>query len=71
MYQYDKLDWLIVSTIKECGDPLYARVVRDEADRIAEATGRKSFRIIDGRLQYLRKRMVIYYARIRKCWRLV
>lgn len=33
--------------------------VCDEANRIAELTGRESFRVIDGRLQALRKKGLI------------
>ena len=52
---YETLDVLIIDAIA-CGKhPLYAGIVSAEAERIAESTGRKAFRVIDGRLQALRK----------------
>lgn len=58
---YETLDKLIIDAIA-CGkNPLYAGTVSAEAERIAEATGRKQFRVIDGRLQALRKSGVIMH----------
>lgn len=52
---YETLDKLIIDAIA-CGkNPLYAGNVSAEAELIAEATKRKAFRVIDCRLQALRK----------------
>jgi len=55
--QYETLDLRIIEHIASglALNPLYGRVVRGEAGRIAKLTGRDEFRIIDGRLQALRK----------------
>lgn len=55
MSQYDELDKRIIEVIRSRGNPLWHRRVHDEAGRIARATGREDFRVIDGRLQALRK----------------
>ena len=55
MSQYEELDKRIISAINLHRHPLYESNVRDEADRIERSTGRESFRVIDGRLQALRK----------------
>lgn len=52
---YEKLDALIISAIKNGRKPSHILVVYEEAERIAEATGRESFRVLDGRIQHLRK----------------
>jgi len=55
--QYETLDRKIIEHLTENmgPHPLYARHVRGEAERIAAATGRDVFRVIDGRLTALRK----------------
>ena len=67
MTNYEKLDWLITMTItgnsKFLGDILSDNLVFLEAERIAMETGRDLYRIVDGRLQALRKRGVIRYAK--------
>lgn len=45
--------------------------VKQEADRIAELTGRKQFRIIDLRLQTLRKQKKIAHDRANGGWYIV
>lgn len=62
MSQYDALDRNILKAIKDCRNPIYDRHVCWESDRIAEATGRKSFRVIDLRMQALRKAGKIAYS---------
>jgi hypothetical protein len=52
---YDELDKRIITAIAGRNNPLGSRHVHEEADRIARATGREDFRVIDGRLQALRK----------------
>jgi hypothetical protein len=58
---YDKLDELIVQAIEKRKNPLHESRVCGEATRLARATSRESFRIIDGRMQALRKRGVIVW----------
>ena len=53
--QYAELDKRIIKVISERGSPLYNKHVNEEAKRLAEATGRDDFRVIDGRIQALRK----------------
>ena len=59
---YAELDRRIIDAIKNYGRCLHTRSVRVEAQRISEATGRDTERIIDGRTQALRKRGVIEYV---------
>ncbi len=65
MSQYDKLDEVIVERVKARGAikliPLSGGDVAAEATALAADTGREDFRIIDGRLQILRKRGVLRY----------
>jgi hypothetical protein len=60
---YKKLDSLIVAKIKDRKELLFANLMSGdvfiEAERIASATKRKPFRLIDARLQALRKRGLI------------
>ena len=56
MSQYAKLDALIVQAIADGRHPLYNGPCRSESERIAASTGRDEFRVIDGRLQILRRR---------------
>lgn len=68
---YERLDSLIVSIIKASREANLARIssgdVWVEAKRIAAMTGRDDFRVIDGRLQALKKRGLIIY--IGGAWR--
>lgn len=72
MNQYEVLDKLIVGRLSYTDSVsllwVSAREVGDEADRIANATGRNDFRVIDGRLQALRKRGEIEF--VKGGWRL-
>ena len=52
---YEELDKRIVEAVANRKNPLYDRRINEEAGRIANATGRDDFRVIDGRLQALRK----------------
>ncbi len=64
MSQYDTIDQLIIKRLTgEAGmqfTRLYARDVRDEAGRLTPWNG-DAFRVLDRRLQALRKRGVIAY----------
>mgnify|MGYP000520528854 FL=1 len=70
---YDLLDALIVENITHAKEATLYHVdagrAREEAEAFARETGRYRFRVIDGRLQSLRKRGVIAYAK--GYWRLV
>lgn len=55
MSMYDELDRRIIEAISARKNPIYAGSVLEEAKRIAAATGREYFRVIDSRLQALRK----------------
>jgi len=63
---YEKLDHLIISIISNSQGASLSKVtsgdVYVEAQRIAQATKREEFRVIDGRLQALRKRGLIAYV---------
>lgn len=65
MSQYDDLDARILHNIDRYGNADLTFVgggdAGREAERIAKATGRDAFRVIDGRLQVLRKRGVIKF----------
>lgn len=55
MSQYEEMDRRIMAAIGARKNPLYARHCCEEAERIAKATGRQGYRVIDLRLQALRK----------------
>ena len=55
MSTYAKLDAEILRAITARRNPLYSAPCATEAKQIAEATGREEFRVIDGRLQSMRK----------------
>jgi len=59
--QYAELDKRIINVISERGSPLYNRHVNEEAKRIGTATDRPAFRVINRRLQALRKSGKICY----------
>lgn len=65
MSQYENLDKLILQRLSgEVGLPLIflnAQEVKCESERLAEASGRDAFRVLDGRLQALRKRGAITF----------
>lgn len=66
MTDYTKLDALIfdrISTGQTQLDGINSQDVRFEADRIATETGRDQFRVVDGRLQALRKAGRIEFKR--------
>ncbi len=69
MSTYDKLDGLIVDAIKAGSNSFHLifnrKRVLDEAHRISGATGRDTDRIVDSRLQALRKRGAIKYLHYR------
>ena len=52
---YQELDKRIVAAIEARNSPIYDSDVDDEAQRLSELSGREAFRVIDGRLQALRK----------------
>ncbi|WP_417070769.1 hypothetical protein [Niveibacterium terrae] len=57
---YTELDAAILEAIrKSAWHPGYVPSVIEIAGQIAKATSRESFRVVDGRLQALRKRGVI------------
>jgi len=55
MGQYDKMDAWILEAVKRRKNPIYEAGCVRESERLAELTGRPAFRVIDGRLQALRK----------------
>jgi len=70
--QYTTLDALLLSTIDKAapaGIPFAAicasAIVSREVGPLAEKTGRQPFRIVDGRLQALRKKGLIWYDTLR------
>ena len=62
MSQYQKLDQLILGAVSGRRSPLYDNACIEEADRLAKETGREGFRVIDIRLQALRKAGKIYHT---------
>ena len=67
MSRYDKLDALIVDAIKggchSFASIFSGRSLFDEAMRLSHAIGRDTQRIVDGRLQALRRRgLIVYYT---------
>ena len=61
MSQYEKLDTAILEAVSRKKSPLYDRDAVAEANRIGDATGREGFRVIDGRLQALRRAGLIVH----------
>ncbi len=55
MSQYDEIDSRIFNAIENKKSPIYSSLCVEEAKRISKATGRDVFRVIDGRLQAMRK----------------
>ncbi len=58
---YENLDRRILDAVKRNKNPLHDAAVYSEASRIAEATGRKAFRVTDGRVQALRRKRLIQW----------
>lgn len=70
MNQYTEIDRSIIDCIRnrQGAHPLYDKSVRQEADRLRMLTGREAFRIVDGRLQALKKRGEISYSKTTRAW---
>lgn len=62
MGHYDLLDSLILAAISNENNPLYEETVRSEARRLKDTLGRLEYRILDGRIQHLRKQGKIKYC---------
>ena len=64
MNKYETLDELIVESIRnnEPGGPCHGKGVLNEAARLEKSTGRDGFRIVDGRIQALRRAGKICFA---------
>lgn len=62
MKHYEELDRLIIEAIEKRSSPVWGRRVCEEAERIAKSTGRDAFRVIDGRIQALRRAGKIRYT---------
>ena len=59
---YEKLDELIIRAVGNSRQsPMYVGPVADEGKRIADETGRDDMRVIDSRVQYLRRKGRIAY----------
>ena len=61
MSKYATLDELIVRAVADGRHPLYNGPCRSESERIAASAARDAFRVIDGRLQFLRRAGVLKY----------
>lgn len=63
---YENLDFMILENIKRHGEASLAQAsggdVGLEAGRIGCAMGREGFRVIDGRLQAMRRRGLIHHV---------
>ena len=70
MNQYTEIDRRIIDCIRsgQGAHPLYDKRVSQEAYRLAKLTGREDFRIVDGRLQVLKKRGEISYSTTTRAW---
>ena len=66
MSQYQKIDELIFKRLSPVNaldfSSLHCGSRQDECDRLSIATGRESFRVMDARLQALRKRGIIEFV---------
>lgn len=60
---YEKLDELIVRAVGSSRQsPMYVGSVAAEGKRIADGTGRDDMRVIDSRVQHLRRKgRIVYY----------
>lgn len=68
---YSTLDKAIYTAAYLGRHPLYFIGSREEADRIAAATGRDSFRIIDARMRALVKDGKIVYDKAARAWKAI
>lgn len=55
MGQYDEMDKRILEAVKGRKNPIYEQRCNTEAERMAKLLGCPAYRVIDRRLQYLRK----------------
>ena len=55
MGQYDEMDKRILAAVEARRNPLYERNCAAESERLAEALGCPAYRVVDRRLQALRK----------------
>lgn len=68
MPDYTNLDAAIIDCLSRNKDgiqftPLFStKLVRHECEVIAQVTGRESFRVLDGRLQAIRRKKLIAYT---------
>lgn len=74
MSKYAELDRLIIERIRNnpgCSFTwIWSRDVRDESDRLAKLTShRESFRVVDARLQSLKRACIIEFRRTSAGWR--
>lgn len=69
--QYESQDAAIIKAASLGRHPLYYTTAREEADRIANATGREVFRIIDARMRALVKAGQIEFDRAQRAWNVV
>jgi hypothetical protein len=63
MSTYAYIDSLIIDAISDGRSPIYCGKVADAAGNLGYLMGREPFRVIDGRLQALRKVGAIYYVK--------
>jgi len=66
MTDYKALDAAILQAISSESSPLYNQSCNWEAQILARSSGRIAMRIIDGRLQKLRKAGVIQFSKDRR-----
>lgn len=74
MSQYTKLDGLVIAKIAEARqrcipalsfEKVNSGDVREECRRLADATGRDAYRVLDGRLQAMRKqKRIVFVSRV-------
>ena len=68
MSAYTKIDSLIVQAVKHGKHPRYDNDVSAEAARLADALGRESFRVVDGRMTALKRIGHIAFNRSEAKW---
>lgn len=61
MTQYTQIDAFILDAIKHKRNPLYDKDTHEESTRLATSTGRLAFRIIDSRLQAMKRQNQIEF----------
>jgi hypothetical protein len=62
-HDYTALDALITAAAARHANPLYDGAARSEAERLIAGTSREAVRVIDARLQALRRQGVIEFVR--------